>query len=63
MTEEEILEIEEEIKNESGVISSSSDRDTLPNTRDTNQYNLFYSVVLLLAGGILFFLTTRPGNE
>jgi len=63
MTEEEILEIEEEIKNESGVVSSSSDRDTLPDTGDTNQYNFLYSFVLLLAGGILFFLTKRPGNE
>ena len=63
MTEEEILELEEEIKNESGVVSASSDRDALPNTGDTNQYNYLYSFVLILAGGILFSLTKRPGNE
>ena len=63
MTDEEILEIEEEIKNESGVVSASSDRDALPNTGDTKQYNFIYSFVLILAGGILFFLTKRPDNE
>ena len=61
MTAEEILELEEEIKNESGVVSST--RDTLPDTGETNQYNYLYSFMLILSGGILFFLTKRPGNE
>ena len=61
MTEEQIMELEEEIKNESGVVSS--DRDALPDTGETNQYNLLYSFMLISSGIILFFLTKRPGKE
>ena len=61
VSEEDVLELEEEIKNESGI--TSSDRDVLPNTGEASNYNYLYSIMLIAAGTILFFMTKRPRQE
>ncbi len=61
LSEEDMMNIEEKIKNESGI--TSSDRETLPNTGEASNYNYLYSVMLVLAGSILFFITKRPHQQ
>lgn len=61
VSEEDVLELEEEIKNEAGI--TSSDRDVLPNTGEASNYNYLYSIMLIAAGTILFLMTKRPRQE
>lgn len=61
MSEEEIFSLEQEIKNETS--NTSSDRESLPNTGEANNYNYLYSLMLVIAGGTLFFITKRPRQQ
>jgi hypothetical protein len=56
-----IIEIEEEIKNEEGV-TASTDRTSLPDTGETD-YTILYGTTLLIAGAILLFITRRPNSK
>lgn len=59
--EADILEIEDEIKNEEGVMAST-DRESLPDTGEAD-YTFLYGTTLLIAGAILLFITRRPNNH
>jgi LPXTG-motif cell wall-anchored protein len=59
--ESDIIEIEEEIKNEEGV-TASTDRTSLPDTGETD-YTILYGTTLLIAGAILLFITRRPNSK
>lgn len=61
VSKEDIMELEEEIKNESGI--TSSDREVLPNTGEASNYNYLYSIMLIAAGTTLFFITKRPRQQ
>ncbi|CAM4288610.1 LPXTG cell wall anchor domain-containing protein [Lacicoccus alkaliphilus] len=62
MHEEDEVVLEEEIKNETAGITSS-DREILPNTGEANNYNFLYSVMLIISGVILFFVTKKPRQQ
>ncbi|MEZ2458865.1 hypothetical protein ACBR55_09825 [Salinicoccus roseus] len=59
--ESDIIEIEEEIKNEEGV-TASTDRTSLPDTGETD-YTILYGTTLLIAGAILLFITRRLNSK
>ena len=62
MIEEDKMVLEEEIKNETAGITSSN-REILPNTGEANNYNFLYSVMLIISGAILFFMTKKPRQQ
>ena len=62
MPEEDKVALEEEIKNETAGITSSN-REILPNTGEANNYNFLYSVMLIISGAILFFMTKKPRQQ
>lgn len=62
MPEEDKVALEEEIKNETAGITSS-EREILPNTGEANNYNFLYSVMLIISGAILFFVTKKPRQQ